>query len=890
MSDEERPSPESLLAQAAASERKAGRLKIFLGAAPGVGKTFTMLEQAHARRRAGGDVVVGVVETHGRTETAAQLAGLPLLPRRRVDQRGVTLHEFDLDGALARQPALLLVDELAHDNAPGSRHLKRWQDLLELLDAGIDVFTTLNVQHVESVHDVVQQLTGVDVRERVPDELIERADEIELVDLPTDELLERLRAGRIYAGEGAVRAAAGFFQAATLAGLRELALRLVADRVRATAPAPTRRATGGKLLVGIGASPFAPRLLRTAKRFADALGCEWLAVHVAASPGHAASDGEQRRLGNHLRLAESLGAEVHTLPGRDVADELLACARRLDVRWIVVGKPLAASLARRFTPPLADELLRRSGAIDVIAVNGAASDEPEPEAAPRRRRDPLGWLLAVVAIGAATGASALLRGVLAPVNLCLIYLLAVMAVAFRGARGPAAFASLLGVALFDLFFVPPYGTFTVADSQYVLTFLAMLCVGLFVSTQAARLRATRDGALREAERSAALHRLSEELAARRGVAELCAAAQRRGEEALGVPVRVLVLGARSGAPALEEPVREATRAPLADAEFAVARWVADHGEPAGAGTATLPGAAGLHLPLSGKGGVVGVLIAEGLPAERFAEPQERRFLESIGRALGMALEVERLAERASAAAVEAASERLRSALLASVSHDLRTPLQVIVGSATALAEAQALLDPATRAELAQGIADEAERMGQTVTNLLDVTRLEGGAAALRKQPHDVEDLFGTALAALERRLAGRPTEVVVAPDFPAVAVDPVLFQSVLVNLIDNAIHYTPSGTPITLAAVPLDGGARVELSVADRGPGLAADEQESVFEKFTRGTARAASRGVGLGLTIARRIVEAHGGTIRARARLGGGAEFAVVLPAAPPAAAAREE
>jgi two-component system sensor histidine kinase KdpD len=898
--EDPRPAPERLLAEAHASERAAqrGKLKILLGAAPGVGKTWRMLEIARARMREGLDVAAGVVVTHGRAETEALLRGVPMLPGVVRDHRGVALEEFDLDAALGRKPALLLVDELAHTNAPGSRHVKRWQDVQELLDAGIDVCTTLNVQHVESVHDVVERMTGVPVRERVPDEFIDGADEIELVDLPIDELLDRLRAGKVYLGEQAARAEANFFKPATLSGLRELALRLVADRVRAKSPA-TARAASGRLLVAVSPSPFSARLLRSARRLAESLNVEWLALHVVASEGLVLSDAERRRLGNHLRLAEQLGGEVHTVTGRDTVGELIDFARRHDVRHVVVGKPLAQGPRDRPVSSFVVDVVRRSGDIDVFVVNGAAPAADAGPEARAERGDRFGWLLALVAIGAATALAWPLRGRLALVNLSMIYLLAVVGVSLRGRRGPTLAAALLGVAAFDFTCVPPYLSFTVGDSEYLLTFVAMVLVGLVVSLQSARLRALVDATLRRAETTAALHRLGGDLATTRGLAPITAVALRRCRDILGVPVRILLAGPGEDGVAgpLEEAQPEEGAAPIAEAERAVVRWVFEHGEPAGAGTQTLPGASGLHLPLAGARGPVGVLVCERFPPERFHDPDERRLLESLARLIALALEGERLGVEAQEAAVAIRSEQLKSALLSSVSHDLRTPLQVITGAATALAESQALLDPMTRAELANGIAEEAENLNRVVTNLLDVSRLESGSVRLDTQPHSVEDLFGTALQAMERRLAGHPTTSQVSPDCPPVSVDPVVFQSALVNLLDNAVKYTPAGSPVELLArrgrpaEAADGAGAprpaphgtVEIVVADRGPGLAPGETERVFEKFVRGAAHGARRGVGLGLTIARRIVEAHGGTIRARARAGGGAEFVITLPAAPP-------
>ncbi|MFN8587480.1 MAG: sensor histidine kinase KdpD [Candidatus Eisenbacteria bacterium] len=900
-----RPDPEALLARLKEQEAQASRakLKIFLGASAGVGKTYAMLVEAHERRRAGVDVAVGLVETHGRRETGALLEGLELLPRRSVEHRGVTLTEFDLDAALERRPALLLLDELAHTNAPGSRHRRRWQDVEELLAAGVDVATTLNVQHVESLVDVVAQITGVTVRETVPDSILDRADEIEVVDLPPDDLLQRLREGKVYLPQQAERAAEGFFRKGNLIALRELALRQTAQRVDAQMES-YRRAAGiaepwavrERLLVCIGDGAHGLRLVRAARRMAAALKAEWIVAHVETPGGVPATRGARDAIVDVMGLAEELGAESVMLTGLRAADELLAFARDRHVSRIVVGKPGRPRWREWLGGALVPELLRRSGGLDVHVLAG--EDEPEgaaaagateapavpaspvppaPPAAPRWR----GYAGVVPVVLACSLLASLARGRLDLSNIVMLYLLGVVIVAMAFGRGPAILASLVSVALFDFWFVPPHLTFAVSDTQYLITFAVMLLVAATIGTLTARLREQVEAARARERRTAALYQLSRELSARRTREGLLDAAVARVREVFGARAAILMAG-EGGALAFAAGDRD-----LADTgahEQGVAQWAFDHRQPAGLGTPTLPASQALHLPLVVASGAIGVLSVRPRESRGLAGPEQRRLLETFANQAAVALERAELAERAERARVDAEAERTRNALLSSVSHDLRTPLAVITGAATGLRDSAPAMSEATRAELADTIADEAQRLNRLVGELLDMTRLESGALVPKREWHSLEEVVGGVLVRLERSQPGRRVALRVAPELPLAQVDDVLFGQAVHNLVENALQASGAGGAVEVELRAVAGALEVE--VRDDGPGLAPGEAPQVFEKFFRGSAGAGRRGAGLGLTICRGIVEAHGGTVRAANREPRGACFTIRLPLAgePPA------
>ncbi|MCU0224817.1 MAG: sensor histidine kinase KdpD [Acidobacteria bacterium] len=890
--DTPRPDPDALLARVHEEEGRSarGRLKIFLGMSAGVGKTYAMLQGAQERRALGLPVLVGWVETHGRAETEALLLGLERLPPRPVAYRGVTLSEFDLDGALARRPALILVDELAHTNAPGSRHAKRWQDVAELLQSGIDVWTTLNVQHLESLSDVVAQITGVPVRETLPDTFVRQADEIELIDLPPDELLQRLRDGKVYLPETAGRALEQFFRKGNLIALRELALRTTADRVdaqmqvwRRSEARETTWPVTERLVVSISSSPSAMQIVRAGSRMAARLRAEWTVVWVDTPRQQALPPADREYAPNALRLAESLGGETVRLDGHDPVEELLAYARRRNATRILVGKPGRFWWRDRLLGSFVDELVRRSGEIDVSVVS--ASAEPPPGAAPAPASPavpPLGWRRyggAAIAVALTTLAAHFASPFLPHSSIAMLYLLGVAAVAARWGRGPAALASLLGVAAFDFFHVPPFLTFAVADSEFIVTFVVMLVIGLLIGTLTARIRDQALAARRHEQEAVALYSLSRELAATGPAPELATAAARRIGALFERPAAIF-LPDDDGRLALAEGTRDP--ALTSDDERAVATWAFQHAQRAGWGTDTLPGAAAVHLPLATARGAVGVLALLAPADRRPLRPDQVHLLEAFGNQLALALERERLAAEAERARLRAEAERLQSALLSSVSHDLRTPLASITGAASTLLEPDPALPPAARRELTEMIYDEAERLARLVGNLLDMTRLASDSLAPRREWQSLEEIVGAAIHRLGRRLDGRELQLDLPAELPLIAVDGVLFEQVLINLVENAVRYTPPGTPITIAARA--DGASLELSVADRGPGLEPGEEREIFEKFRRGAAGRETRGAGLGLAICRGIVEAHGGTIAAGNRPGGGALFRIRLPLeAPP-------
>ena len=890
MSTERRPDPDELLARVKEAETRQarGRLKVFFGAAAGVGKTYAMLEAAREQRAQGVDVVVGWVETHGRAETEALLGDLEILAHRPREYRGTTLQEFDLDAALARRPTLMLVDELAHTNAPGSRHAKRWQDVLELLDAGINVYTAMNVQHVESLNDVVARITGVIVRETVPDSIFEHTNEVELIDLPPDDLLHRLRDGKIYIPEQAREAAENFFRKGNLIALRELALRLTAQHVDAEMRHymrdhaihrtwPVRE----RLLVCIGPSPSSIRLVRAAKRMAEGLGAEWIVAYVETPAQTRLTQDARDRVAQTMRLAEQLGAETHTLTGARMSEEILAFARARNVSKIVVGKPERPLWKRIAAGSIVDTLVQGSGEIDVYVISGDRDDaRPVPPRPWQRQTEWTPYGAALVAVAISTAIAWAMFPYFAVSNLIMVYLLGVIIVATRYGRGGSLLATLLSVAAFDFFFVPPYFTFAVSDTQYLVTFAVMLVVALVISSLAVRIRAQAESAREREQRMAALYAMSRELAGTRGVRELQNVAVRHIAEVFRTQVVVLLPQADGR---LAPADGDAAQFPMDASELAVSQWVHEHGQVAGQGTDTLPGASGLYLPLTGSRGSVGVLGLRPQDPRPLQAPEQLHQLEAFASQTALAIERARLAEDAEQAQVRAETERLRNSLLSSVSHDLRTPLASITGAASTLLENEAHLDADTRRDLLESLHEEADRLNRLVQNLLEMTRLESGALQLHTEWHLVEEVVGAALGRFGKALARRAVTTRVPPDLPLVPMDDVLIEQVLINLLDNVLKYTPAESPIEVSAE--DGGGAVLIEVADRGPGLRAGEERRIFEKFHRAEAAPTQRGAGLGLAICRGIVNAHGGRIWAENRPGGGVSVRFTLPVkeAPP-------
>jgi two-component system sensor histidine kinase KdpD len=839
-----------------------------------------MLEAAQRRKAEGTDLVIGWVETHGRPETAALTTELEQVPARQTEYKGTRLREFDIDASLARRPALVLLDELAHTNAPGSRHLKRWQDVRELLDAGIEVFTTLNVQHVESLNDVVGRITGVVVRETVPDRVLDEADEIEFVDLPPEDLLQRMAEGKVYVPEQAAQAVQNFFRRGNLIALRELALRRTAERVDAQMQSYRRDheireiwPVAERLLVCVRPNPESDRLVRAARRMAASLHAEWIVVSVESPSQPPLSAQERQSLAATMRLAEDLGAETAVLSGPSVSGALVEYAQQRNVSKIVVGKPTHSRWYDRLRGSLLDALVRRSGGgIDVYIISPEREEEERPRRARRwqARAPALHYVWATGVVLLCTLVCWAMFGHFDNSNLIMVYLLGVAFVAVRFGRVPSALAACLSVAAFDFFFVPPYLTFAVSDTQYVVTFGVMLTVGLLISTLAVRLRDQAQAARERESRTQVLYGISRDLGALRATEEIAKAVVRhatdlcRGSAALLLPGADRRLAAAAGEAGLVDEPKEQ----------AVAQWAFDNGRPAGLGTDTLPDSSALYLPVHGSRGVLGVLAVRPDASLLPLSPSQVDLLDTLARQAAAPLERAELAKEIEQARLAAESERLRSTLLSSVSHDLRTPLAAITGAATSLQQAGAS-DESVRRELIDTIAEESARLSRLVTNLLDMTRLESGFLELNREWHPVEEIVGSALARVEGLAGQRRIETSLPTDLPLVSIDATLVEQVLVNLLENAFKYAGPESSVSIAARPEEGS--VVLEVADEGPGLPPGTEERVFEKFYRGPS--GERGFGLGLAICRAILTAHGGRIWAENRRPKGTVFRFALP-----------
>lgn len=881
--EERRPNPDLLIDRIRRETERSreGQLKIFFGAAPGVGKTYAMLGAAQQKRTEGIDVVAGLVETHGRKETEALLAGLEIIPRRSVEYHGTTLSEFDLDSALARKPALILVDELAHTNAPGSRHKKRWQDIYELLGAGISVYTTVNVQHLESLNDVVSQITGITVRETVPDFLLDRADEIELVDLPPDDLLQRLKEGKVYVPDLAATARQNFFRRGNLLALRELALRRTAERVdeqmqryREVKGVKEVWPAAERILVCVGPNPRSIRLIRAAKRMAAGLRAEWVAVYVDAPHKVKPSENDLRQLAEHMRLAESLGAETATLSGQKASEEILTYARDRNVTKIIVGKPTHPRWKDKLFGSMLDEMVRGSGDIEVYVISGDVGESvPEQSVQARRRKTPArDWYLSIGTVAVCTGIAALMFPYVAIADLAMVYLLGIVFITGQAGKGPAFLTTLLSVLAFDFFFVPPRYTFYVDSPGYLVTFAVMFAVGFVMSRLTLRVREQANAARHGERRIAALYSLSRKLVHERGIEHLSAIAIKHTSEVFSSRVVVLMPDERGQ---LTTPVTGPVTFELDQKEMTVAQWTFSHRQKAGHGTDTLSGANALYLPLVTASRAVGVIGVMPTHPNDFLDQEQVHTLESFANQTAMAIDRALLGQEAQLALLKAETETLRNTLLSSVSHDLRTPLAAITGAATALLQRDIALDQQGRQELVKTIYEEAVHLNEIIRNVLDMTRLETRAIRVKKEWQSIEEIVGVVLNRLSDKIAGRDLHVDIPADLPLVPFDPLLIEQVLMNLLDNAVKYTPMDTLLELKAEVRRDSVLVE--VTDRGPGIPKGDEERIFEKFVRGSATGG--GIGLGLTICHAIINAHGGRIWAENRPGGGAIFRFTLP-----------
>jgi two-component system sensor histidine kinase KdpD len=881
-----RPSPDALL-EAAEKERR-GKHKIFLGAAPGVGKTYEMLSAARRRKAAGIDVVVGVAETHGRAETEAQLAGLELVPRRMVEYKGRTLEEMDLDAVLKRRPALVLVDELAHTNAPGSRHPKRYLDVEELLAAGIDVYSTLNVQHIESLNDVVARITRIRVRETVPDRVVDAADEVELVDLTPADLMARLREGKVYVREQAQRALRHYFSPGNLTALRELALRRTAERVDDQMLSYMREhaitgpwAAGERVVVCLDPSPAAATAVRAAKRTADGLEAELIALYVETDRHTILSEAEHARLAETMRLAAQLGAEVVTVPGRSVVEEILAFARSRNATRVVVGKSRRSRWFELRHGSVVDELVRSGSGLAIeVAPSG---DAPAPAG-------PTDWLLNVPLTpgpyleGALTTALATALGkaidasITVP-NVSLVFVVPVLVAAARHGLVPSLWVAGLSVLAFNFFFLPPLYEFTIADPANAVALVLLMFVAIAASALAARTRSQTEAARREARTTAELYAFSRKIAGVIELYDLLWIVVTHLARLLNAEVVILMPEKDPGDGRLAPRAAFPPDSEFSDADLAAARWSWDADHPTGRGTDTLPGGRWLFVPISTSRAGVGVIGVLPLKAGHELSASERRLLEAVGNQAAVAIERLTLAEDIDQARLGAERERLRSAMLTSVSHDLRTPLASIIGALSSLRSYRDRYDEQTRDELLGTALSEAERLDRFVSNLLDMTRLDAGAIAPKREAVDAGDLVSTALRRAMPLLKDKVVVPSVPPGLPPLSLDFVLAEQVLFNLLDNAAKYSPTGGRIEVEA-RLVGGA-VEIVVRDEGPGIPAEALDRLFHKFYRADAGDRQRaGTGLGLAIAKGFVEALGGTIAARNRTDrSGAEFIVRYP-----------
>ncbi len=892
----QRPNPDDLLErlQQADERAKRGRLKIFFGSSAGVGKTYAMLAAARRQQAEGVDVVVGVVETHGRQETAAQLEGLTVLPLQQVAYRDQSLPEFDIDGAITRAPALILIDELAHSNVAGSRHPKRWQDVDELLDAGIDVYTTLNVQHLDSLNDVVGQVTGIRVRETLPDAFFEAADEVVMVDLPPDELLQRLREGKVYMAQQAARAAKNFFRKGNLIALRELALRRTADRVDAQmrdyrsheSISPVWQ-TNERVLVCISGDASAERLIRRAARMAGALRSEWQVLYVETPQLQRLSETQRNDVLARLRLAQSLGATVETIAGTDLAQQIISYAKRHNISRIMLGRSSKRHWFKS-NNQLVTELAMAGQGIDLVLVG-------EDEIVPAKSSIPdiplfqnfnfysKGYLWAIIGCAVVTILLMGLTYLFDLANVVMLYLLVVVIVSAKFGRGEGVFAAVLGVMCFDFFFVPPQMSFTVADTQYLLTFLVMFFVALVIANLSASLRFQARISTHREQRANRQTVFSQALSGALTASQITQITLE--QVALVFQCQVILLlpdredHLQLAKDHLGQPIVLST--PLASAlDYGTAQWVYDRETEAGLQTNTLPASPLLYRPLRAPMRTRGVLALLPSDANALFQPEQQRMLDTFAAQIALALERVHFVEIAQEALIRIEGERMRGTLLSALSHDLRTPVTALAGLANTLNRAD--LTPEQHKELAVAIEDQADAIHALVINLLDMAKLQSGGLNLNKQWVPLEEVIGSVLRSMASRLAKHQISVSLPPDLPLAHVDELLIARVLSNLLENAVRYTPAESHIEITGRLFDAEAsqpQMELVVSDDGAGLPVGMEEKIFERFTRGQAESSTTGIGLGLTLCREMIQAHGGTIHAESNVPHGARFVIRLP-----------
>lgn len=885
---EQRPSPEALLEAARREESRVGKLKIFVGAAPGVGKTYEMLQSAHARIKAGADVVVGVVETHGRAETEALLAGLEVLPRKRLTYKEQTLEEMDLDALIARRPQIALVDELAHTNAPGSRHPKRYLDVEELLSQGIDVYTAVNVQHIESLNDVVAQITHVRVRETVPDKVFDRADAIELIDLTPDDLIQRLKEGKVYVPKQAERALEHYFSPGNLTALRELALRRTAERVdeqllthmQANAIAGPW-AAGERILVCLSEDPRAAGLVRYTKRLADRLHAPWTAISIETRRSLQLTDEQRDRLADTMRLAEALGAEALTIPGvgRRIADDVIHFAHANNVTQIIIGKSTRSWWFELMRGSVVHDLVRRAGNISVNVIAGDEQGVSKAAVQTAARSEPFNarpYLMALLFVAVGLAVASFVRPLFGGIeNVDLVFLTAVVSVAARYGLWPSLLASVAASLCYNFFFLPPVYTFTITDPTNVAAFFFFMLIALLVSNVAARVRSQADTAIGRVRTTESLYAFSRKLAGTATLDDVLWATAYQNALMLKVRVVLLlpeegVLTVKAGYPPEDE---------LDQADLAAANWAWDNDRPAGRGSDTLPGAKRLFLPMRTGRGAIGVIGIDDDRTGPLLTPDQRRLLDALVDQGALAIERVLLVEDMDRVKRTVESDRLRGALLTSISHDLKTPLASVLGAASTMRDLGSGLTDEEKRDLLATVIDESERLNRFIANLLDMTKLESGAIVPNTARHDLGEIVGSALRRASKILVHHRVSLELASDLPMLELDAVLFEQVLFNLLDNAAKYAPQDTTISIrAARDRD---QIALQIMDEGAGIPPAELESVFDKFYRAQKGDHVRpGTGLGLAISRGFVEAMRGTIAAANRADrSGAVITIRLP-----------
>jgi two-component system, OmpR family, sensor histidine kinase KdpD len=859
-----------------------GKLRIFLGYAAGVGKTYAMLEAAQQRLEERADTVIGYVETHQQPETEALLDGLEIIPRREISHDGVSLTEMDTDAVLARKPQIVLVDELAHTNVPDSRHPRRYQDVEDLLNAGIDVYTTINVQHIESLNDVITQITGITVSETVPDYLLDRADQIELVDILPEDLLHRVSEGKVYIPEQADYTAGKFFRPGNLTALRELAMRQTARHVdhqmrtyMRTRAIPGPWAASERLLVCVSSSPLSARLVRTGCRLSQELDAEWYVVYVEEPSHPSLQKSDRLRLNETLKLAESLGARVDTITGSSIANALLDYARNNNITKIVIGQPLRPRWQELLRGSIVNHLIRQSGAIDIYVISSTAQAAvSESQSGRQLQVDLRAYLQAAGVVLAATLASAMVNMGLSlnPANLVMFYLLAVVIVALRLGYGPSIMTAVASLIVFNFFFVPPQFTFQIADAQYLLTFLGLFSVGVVIASLTSRARNQTQAARRREQETARLYSLSRELSS---TVEPDAIIQRilshtqqtfQCETAIYLPVagNLQIVNQTEGFRPEEK-------------NRAIAAWVCEHKSPAGKGTHTTPDAAAYYVPVGTAHQTMGVLA---LQIDDAVSLEKQRLLDAFTTQSALAIEAVQLGEEAQQARLLRETEKLQTAVLNSISHDLRTPLVSITGALSSLLESDAHFDETSRHDLLAGAYVEAERLNRLVGNLLDMSRLEAGSLKLKRDLYDLSEIIGVARSQLREKLGTREIVVNFPDNLPMIPVDLTLFSQVFVNLLDNALKYSRPDTPIEISATHTN--ESLQITVADRGIGIPENELPRIFDKFYRASTVMGQSGSGLGLSICQGIVEAHNGKIWAQNRPQGGTCFLIDLPLGP--------